>query len=349
MNDFRYSGSAVSYNPALDGVRGVAILIVVLFHARVPGFHAGFFGVDVFFVLSGFLITLILIREHEETGTIRWGRFVLRRIFRLGPALAAMCVGMLVMSIWFWPSAVSPWREVLFVMFYLSDITVSVLREPMALSHTWSLSVEEHFYLVWPLVILFCLSRGRWAFLVVIPVLYVVATAWRIQLLDYGFSWREVYFRLDARLGGLMFGALIATLFTCGLLEKVMKYQIWIVVTPSLLMVMYAGGWQVDDSLTYGISIVEIFAGTLVLAALNAGGVLYRALSVPALCFLGKVSYGLYLWHYPIFRVLRENLGWMETIAFGLPVSLLLAVLSYVTVERWGLRVRARLIDGKLH
>ena len=91
---------ALDYNPALDGLRAVAVVLVFLFHARLPGFEAGFLGVDVFFVLSGYLITTILLAEIDRTGSVNWRRFVLRRLWRLAPALGALCLGMLVLSIW---------------------------------------------------------------------------------------------------------------------------------------------------------------------------------------------------------------------------------------------------------
>lgn len=337
---------ALAYSPALDGIRAVAILLVMLFHARVPGFEAGFVGVDVFFVLSGYLITTILLAERERSGAIQWRRFVLRRIFRLAPALAALCLGMLVLSAWTWPSTVSPWLEVALAMTYLSDLTVSPLNVPQALGHSWSLSVEEHFYLVWPAALLM-LPRGRpQSVALAILGLYLLASVWRVGLLVDGTAWREVYFRLDTRLSGLMFGGLLSALVWAGVPGWLPGRVILVLSVVGAAVVLATGEWRDPHMLVVGVPVIEIATAGVILACLSGRGLLRALLSSGVMVWLGKLSYGLYLWHYPIFRILRDQADWPVVLAIGLPLTLGLAWTSHVTVERWGLALRERLFPG---
>lgn len=332
---------AMVHNPALDGLRGVAVLLVLLFHAQVPGFQAGFLGVDVFFVLSGFLITGLLLEEHRRSGRIRLGRFLWRRLLRLGPALWAFCLGMLVLSFWVWPADTDPWVEVLLTVFYLSDLTVALARTPEALSHGWSLAIEQHFYLVWPVLLILLLKRlSRDRLALWVGLAFLLATAWRLWALDWGFGWREVYYRLDTRLSGLMLGGCLAALIAAGAGDGLRRVPFWGGMLPLAVLVLWQGEWRDDQVLTAGVAGVELATVSLILAAGKAQGLPYRVLSLPPLRWLGLISYGLYLWHYPIFRLLRAEHGWEVTLGIGLPIALGLALLSWVTVEAWGRRMR---------
>lgn len=333
---------ALDYNPALDGLRAVAVVLVFLFHARLPGFEAGFLGVDVFFVLSGYLITTILLAEIDRTGSVNWRRFVLRRLWRLAPALGALCLGMLVLSIWVWPSTLSPWLEVFLTLTYLSDVTVSVLHAPQMLVHSWSLSVEEHFYLLWPLVLLGLARREPGWVAVLILGLYLAASLWRIEALAQGTEWRVVYHRLDTRLSGLMFGAGLAALCRGRTLAGLARLPLWLVAVPAAGVLLAQGDWRDDGMLIWGVPAVELATAALILGVRGGGGGLATVLSLAPLRWLGKLSYSLYLWHYPVLRLLRDQGDWRIALLVGLPVSLALAALSYATVERWGLRMRAR-------
>ena len=333
---------ALDYNPALDGLRAVAVVLVFLFHARLPGFEAGFLGVDVFFVLSGYLITTILLAEIDRTGSVNWRRFVLRRLWRLAPALGALCLGMLVLSIWVWPSTLSPWLEVFLTLTYLSDVTVSVLHAPQMLVHSWSLSVEEHFYLLWPLVLLGLARRGPGWVAVLILGLYLAASLWRIEALAQGTEWRVVYHRLDTRLSGLMFGAGLAALCRGRTLAGLARLPLWLVAVPVAGVLLAQGDWRDDGMLIWGVPAVELATAALILGVRGGGGGLATVLSLAPLRWLGKLSCSLYLWHYPVLRLLRDQGDWRIALLVGLPVSLALAALSYATVERWGLMMRAR-------
>ena len=143
----------MAYQPALDGVRALAILAVLLFHAKVPGVPGGFVGVDVFFVLSGFLITTILAGEHRRCGRIDLPGFYRRRLRRLYPALIVfLCAYLLTAGLLF--PRVAPekhGRDALLALFYLADYGRALDMPLSVLNHTWSLAVEAQFYLLWPL------------------------------------------------------------------------------------------------------------------------------------------------------------------------------------------------------
>src|SRR5687768_11060779 len=134
------------YMPELDGLRALAVCAVLAFHAGAPMAQSGYLGVDLFFVLSGFLITSILVAEHERSGTIAVGRFYVRRALRLYPSLLLMLAVFVVVAPLLWPELPAA-RYALWSALYLSDYTRALIGEPEVLSYTWSLSVEEHFYL----------------------------------------------------------------------------------------------------------------------------------------------------------------------------------------------------------
>src|SRR3546814_6270958 len=141
--------------PALDGLRAVAVLAVMVFHAMTGFATGGFLGVDVFFVLSGYLITCLLLVEHHGAGRIAISAFYLRRALRLYPALLLMLAVYLLAAPWLFPEASvsSHARDALLAGTYLSDYSYAFFKEPFYLKHTWSLAAEEHFYLLWPLLL----------------------------------------------------------------------------------------------------------------------------------------------------------------------------------------------------
>src|SRR5690606_11647941 len=193
----------MTYRPELDGLRGVAALVVVLFHCRVPGFGGGFLGVDVFFVLSGFLITSILLAEHAGTGGIALGRFYWRRALRLYPALLLTLAGYLSVAPLLWPGHPHG-TEALLAGLYLAVYSIPLSDYPDYLKHTWSLAVEEQFYLLYPLALILCLRRmspaelAKWLVIAV-----AVAVAWRLL---NRLAVLPTYHRFDTRLGGLLAG-----------------------------------------------------------------------------------------------------------------------------------------------
>ena len=331
------------FNPALDGLRGVAILLVILSHAHVPLFEGAFFGVDLFFVLSGYLITSLLLMEMQSAGRLDYWRFYRRRFFRLMPALALFLGTYCLVAPFLWPDLTDIYSDALVSILYLADYGIAFFDSPDTLLHMWSLSVEEHFYLIWPpllvLVLRFTPTGKAWR---AIALLWLLSSLWRIFWVLEGQQFYEIFFRFDTRVSGLFAGALLAAL----LVEKpqfyeTMKaqrsYAMWLPLAVPLLMALQ---WDNHDAMIWGIPVVECAAVVVLLAVHQHRGLVYEMLTAPVLMKLGQWSYGIYLWHYPVVRYLRADYSWPVVVVAGLAISTLLAALSFYTIERWAMRMR---------
>ena len=293
------------YIPALDGLRALAVLAVVARHSWIEPAVGGYIGVDLFFVLSGFLITQVLMQNADLT------RFYIRRARRLIPALAFMLVAYLAIFPLIRPDG-QHWRDAALAFFYLSDFTYSWAKVPNYLGHTWSLSTEEHFYLLWPLVFL----RLRPSVRALIGI-YIALTAWRWL----GPPWMEGgYFRMDMHSSGLILGCIIAQL-------PRVRFPAWpgLVVLAVLCVVM-----PPDTAFTQGpgILLAELAAAVAIF------GTAPKWLETPPLVYLGKLSYGIYLWHFSLSRLMHEG-GYRHatTLAATLAFSVVMAAVSYHLIE----------------
>jgi peptidoglycan/LPS O-acetylase OafA/YrhL len=298
----------------LDGIRGFAVLVVFAQHAGVPGTSGGGAAVDIFFVLSGFLITGILLDERERSGRIGFLGFYMRRLHRLTPALALTVIAYVLLAPYDIGSA-------LISFFYLTDYARAFFLEAGPLSHTWSLAVEEHFYLVWPLALLALCRLPPRRLVLLLLVLYAAATAHRC-----GAFWMQgydaTYFRFDTRLSGLILGSLLAVLLRSGFdRDKITLAAI-------ALGLGIAGGFawlSGQTSLTLGIAVAEAAALRVIFTTVEEKepSALTRALSTSWLVYVGRISYGLYLFHHPMTFALRHEWGlhWLQVAALALPAS----------------------------
>lgn len=335
----------LGYNPALDGLRGVAILLVVLSHAHVPLFDGAFLGVDVFFVLSGFLITSLLLLERQAHGRIGYARFYWRRFLRLMPALALFLGTYCLVAPLIWPGLDDVYQDALASLAYLADYGIAFFDSPGTLLHMWSLSVEEHFYLVWPpllmLLVRFSPPTKVWR---PIALLYLLSWLWRLLWVAHGQQFYEIFFRFDTRASGLLAGSLLAALvherpaFLQWLHQRLPR-AMWLPLAVPLLMAL---GWDNQGAMVWGITVVELATMVLLVAAQQRSGLVYEMLSAPTLVKLGTLSYGVYLWHYPVVRYLRADFSWPVVVILTLAISTALAALSFHTIERWALRYRDR-------
>ena len=316
------------YVPELDGLRGIAVLLVMLFHADRDGpFQGGFIGVDVFFVLSAFLITSILVEEQERTGTMRLGRFYWRRALRLMPALLLFLAAYLAVAPFVFPGY-PHLRDALIAGLYVSNFAFVAAQIPPFISHTWSLAAEEQFYLLWPLTLLFLLRFSR-------PV-WILASVWAgLTLLRLGTeNWIAYYYGLATHGTGLIMGAILYFLVRDGALSPRPVHAL----IAAAIIALLATTAQMHVSAIV-ITVAEFAAAILIGTAVTNPASL-RILTAPALVNLGKLSYGLYLWHFPISYALREVGGFWETFAITFALSLGLALLSYVTVEAWARKLK---------
>ena len=342
------SGIRLKYNPALDGLRAVAIVLVFLSHAHVPMFDGAFYGVDLFFVLSGYLITSLLLKEYQQSGRLNYGRFYLRRFLRLGPALLLFLAVYWLVAPQLWPDdAHLVTQDVVVSGLYLADYGIAFFDSPDSLLHMWSLAVEEHYYLIWPPLLALLLSqvtrRRLWLPVLLLTVLMFV---WRMYWIVQGQQeFYEVFFRFDTRATGMLLGSLLAVfaMHCPGGMEALYarrKYLLWTLPAVPFLIAGYE--WGDMGALLWGGTVVELAAAAIIIAVSQHRGTLYDMLSLPGLVWLGRISYGIYLWHYPIVRVLRAHMPWEMVIVLGLPISTALAALSFYTIERWALRLRDR-------
>lgn len=183
-NAMEYKAAAMRYVPALDGLRALAVTLVFLVHTT-QHFPGGWIGVDIFFVLSGFLITSILVAEHEKTGVISLSRFYMRRACRLLPALVAVVCVSLTLAVWLHSQTHDTVIDAVAALLYLADYRYAFMPGAgvTALMHTWSLSVEEQFYFVWPLLLIALLRWSRRAAFRTTLGLIVLVAVWRGILL----------------------------------------------------------------------------------------------------------------------------------------------------------------------
>jgi peptidoglycan/LPS O-acetylase OafA/YrhL len=336
----------VPYIPALAGLRAVAILLVIVFHAHGPVLKGGFVGVDVFFVLSGFLITSLLLAEWEETKAIDLRAFYRRRLLRLTPPLFAMLAVYLIVAPHAWPTGRHALSALLAAV-YVADYSRAFWDIPAQLSHTWSLSVEEHFYLLWPLALLFARRRltvqqlAGW-----LGAAWLFATLWRAVCLINGHGWQEVYCRFDTHASGIVLGCALAAAARdrdlMATIRRCLPSAAWWL--PAVALAVWRYEWGSPDVVVWGLSVVELATAAILVDLTNApAGAISRALSRPTMVWIGTMSYGMYLWHYPVFRFMAEVLEWpwWLQLVTATPLSIALAALSFHTVEASARRLRA--------
>jgi peptidoglycan/LPS O-acetylase OafA/YrhL len=354
----------------LDGVRALAVLAVLATHAGIPFLPGGFVGVDVFFVLSGFLITSLLFDERVVTGRIDLGGFWTRRARRLLPAALVMIVAVLAARPLFVPDSVAGlrgdaitaalwsgnWRWALQGTDYFAQGVT-----PSPLQHTWSLAVEEQFYLVWPLLIVACRAVRRRR-LLALSLAGVIASALATYVLASVASPGRVYFGTDTRAQELLVGAALAALLAPTWRwrsapphgrrspQSAARAPLPLLLSACGLAALTAIATTADgapsefrDGLLLGTSLAA--AALVAGVVLDSGQPLARLLSTRLLVGIGRISYGLYLWHWPVYLALdgeRTGLHGYPLAALRVAVTGVLAGASFVLIERPAQRVRAR-------
>lgn len=350
-------GKKRRYITGLDGIRAIAVIMVLAYHLKLALFKSGFLGVTVFFVLSGYLITGILISEVEEEGTIDLKNFWLRRIRRLVPAVMSMAVVIIFVSAVvnkiiftngckdFLASVLgfNNWWQIFNKVSYFEAAGV-----PSPFTHFWSLAIETQFYLIYPLILLgiykLVKSRGEGRakrgllFAGVTLLLALISVILMIVLFDPQQDASRVYYGTDTRAFSLLFGALLAILWEYRMVPRRLSASVNMVlgsVSFAVLLVMtiaingssnfwYRGGQFVGTILT--VLVIYTVSGRKTW--------LSRFLSNPVLKWIGDRSYSIYLWHYPIILLISKGIkaSWWITL-IEIVLSVVLAELSYRFIE----------------
>jgi peptidoglycan/LPS O-acetylase OafA/YrhL len=353
--DDRAAPPRLRFRPDIEGMRGIAIAFALLYHAGVPFARGGYIGIEIFFVLSGYLITKLLVAELDRSGTLSLRRFYAYRIKRLLPAAAVTLAGIALISAF----VLSPVRndvvsgDVISAAVYVINWRYTAQSvdyfagglEASPVQHFWSLAIEEQFYLLWPLVLVAVLvARRSLRLLLAVSLTGVAASTLSLALRYDAADPSRSYYGTDTRAAGLLLGAALATWLLIrggGPLgiraRRTLSALTAVAVAGIAAAVTSASG---ESSLLYrgGFAAVAV-AVAVVLAhvCLLPGGLPARLLSVAPLRGLGRISYGVYLWHWPVYIAANaERTGLQSWRLFAVRVGLTLALagLSYILIER---------------
>ena len=326
----------------------VGVLVAHIHYSLYPG---AIIFMDTFFMMSAYLITALLLKDWTRHGTLRFWNFYTRRFLRLFPALALLLLVFGVVVLLFMGNKSGHAFEIASAFFYFSNWTRAFgVEVPGYLGHTWSLSIEEQYYALWPLGLLFLLRRFGICTRVAVGLLVgaILVSLWRLWLAQNGAPVHRMYNGFDTRADSLLLGCMLAFVLhppesaVRGLLSR---NAAWLV--PGVSVILFALGLKMDFQ---DVNFYRFWqSACLVLSVLFCSGLIagkdtvaHRFFELPALVYLGKICYGLYLWHLPVFLIMRLELklgeAWEWTL--GIAITLLLASLSHFLVEQRALSLR---------
>lgn len=342
------------YMPGIDGLRALAVSTVVLYHAGTSWIPGGFLGVDVFLVISGYLITSLLLAEMQATGRIDLMRFWIGRARRLLPAVILMIVVVLGVMAILHPNEVGNLRgAVVASLFYVTNwyqIAVhqsyfAQFSRPSVFQHLWSLAVEEQFYLLWPPIMAVAITTfGKRRVVYGVIAGTVLSTALAAILFSPGHDPSRIYYGTDTRAAGLLVGVLLAFAWPAARLAPVRNRQAALMLDAAgvaalvfLLYLMTIIGELSPGLYRGGFLLVAVLTAVLLAVVAHPSSRLGKVFALAPLVWIGKRSYGIYLWHWPVLQLTRAH----QDVPFGGPVLLAiqigltigLAELSYRFVE----------------
>ncbi|HUR76480.1 MAG TPA: acyltransferase [Acidimicrobiales bacterium] len=345
--------------PALDGVRALAIVFVMLLHFSSPwrrgeygAFAGGYVGVDVFFVLSGFLITSLLVGEQAARGGVSLVAFYARRVLRLLPALVLLLIAHAVFVQRTSGDMETEAKSVAVILLYVSNLAQAAGFDELlgsSLSFTWSLSIEEQFYLLWPAILLLGALRfapSRRVLLAGLAIAALASGALRAYTWLHEADYVAAYMRTDGRVDGLLIGALAAFAWRWRLVPT--RY-LNVAATGSLVLLVTVATFATkpgDAMFTFGFTGVALAAAVIVVAIAEDAWSLTALFATAPLRAIGRVSYGLYLWQGLSLRIalrtFRFDHGPLAIATLALGICVLAVVTSWFAVERPALRLKQR-------
>ena len=341
----------LGYMAALDGARGLMTLGVLLAHTRMALFQGAAVYMDVFFAMSGYLITSLLIADYQKRGHISLKKFYVRRFLRLYPALATMII-LFVIICWFFSNDFqSRLTEAAVTFFYLMDYWRPFVGTGVYYTgHTWSLAVEEQFYLLWPLMFIVLLRIMGLSSTTAVAIFGLAALfwAWRIWLTANGSDISRLYDCLDTRADALLIGCALAVSLKVIDLSKHPKFATFC--ARALLPMAAAGlamGFLMDPQFRWYYYVSPLF-GAIPGAILIVGllqpqrTIMHQVYEHPIPVFCGRICYGLYIWHFPIFAWVASwaTPRYLMTFLIGWPLTFAVSIASYYLIERHFMRAR---------
>lgn len=346
------NGNALARHvPELDGLRGIAILSVIIHHQLTPfSLRGGFLGVDLFFVLSGFLITSLLLGEFRRTASISLKNFYMRRLLRLGPALAMYLAASLLVN--YHTRLIDVTRQLKLValaVFYSTNWRMAfgwdTALDPTAI--IWSLSIEEQFYLLWPLLLFGCLGFKVRQRIITggLGLVIIAILVHRYQLWTGGADLTRLYYGTDTRADALLIGCLFAFPDPTAISLRTRNWLKLASVAAMVCLVYLISTVDFSDQFLYrgGFTGIALLSGIVIFVAANSPPrILAAALRWRPLRWFGKISYGLYLWHWLVVRNTSfYSLGYWEPWA-KLALAVGIAAASFYLVERRFTKLKSR-------
>ncbi|EGQ3785206.1 acetyltransferase [Staphylococcus pseudintermedius] len=343
------------YMTGLDGVRAVAVIAIIIYHLNPQWLSGGFLGVDTFFVISGYLITSLLLTEYHNTGKIELMSFWLRRVKRLIPAVLFLVMGVIVLSLIFMPMEIQKVRaDSIAAIFYVSnwwyimqnvDYFEQFAVQP--LKHLWSLAIEEQFYLVFPIVLLSLLSfiRRLKSIRIIFLILLVISMIAMMVLYVPNENVARVYFGTDTRIQTLLMGVLLALVWPPFQLKAKVNTQMRMmidtagVVGLAILFICFKFVSETNSILYYGgFFLISTVTLLVIASSVHPSGYFAKFLGNKVFTFIGSRSYSLYLWHYPIIVLIHHQFvqGQIPPLVYVVEILLmvLMAEFSYKFIEQ---------------
>ncbi len=342
------------YLPGLDGIRAIAVIAIIIFHLNPKWLPGGFLGVDTFFVISGYLIAMLLINEYEKTGTINILQFWIRRMKRLFPPVLFMILIVIQYIIFFDQSLLYQLKkDVIAALLYISNwwyifdgLSYFESFEARPLEHLWSLAIEEQFYLLFPLTLMLLLNKwSKKKILLLFFVVSLLSAILMLTLYDPAANVSRIYFGTDTRLQTLLLGVMCAFIWPAFKLKQDAP-RILVVIIDFLgfigLIVLMYSIYKLSEHSAFlfngGFYVLGIFTLLIIMAAVHPSSIMSRLLGIKPLTVIGKYSYSLYLWHYPVIVLMQKHFVQGQVPIYihisSVILTIVLAVFSYKLIER---------------